>query len=437
MLKLDYFLKVVNSETHKSRDWIISAFSIQRYVPQLSEVTYPWALIKDSSDEDKYFVAVPTEDGYVSEKIEDSDINLPLFQAKEPCDIPANSLPLENEACNTTYGIILGNMFLLYYPFKNKFKFLNNMISSDMDFEISQRLVDNVANPKMEENDKIYVREYLAYGEACNFISSLDHLFASSGSLAAMSVSDDVIKLRDNLIKENKDNLHDRVVQAKIEEAVVAADKASFAGDEDAKDYLVSGKAFNPTRKKQLILIGGSSGFGDAGEASFIPTSLKDGWRKEDIAIHANEARAGSYFRGKETQFGGADVKVANRIMMNSRIEEEFCGTTRGKKTIIREKNKFMYIGLYLMTKQDPVLITKDNVNQLVDKEVYLYSPQYCMTAGASYCATCIGRTYSRLPNGIPSVVTNIYDIFMYDKMKRMHGKATNTVVVDPWVIAS
>lgn len=99
-------------------------------------------------------------------------------------------------------------------------------------------------------------------------------------------------------------------------------------------------------------MIGGSAGFGgaDGGKSSFIPSSLRDGWQIEDIPIHANEARAGSFFRGKETAAGGTDVIVATRMGMNTRISEDYCGSERGLVTVIDQPLNFSkYYGLSIV----------------------------------------------------------------------------------------
>lgn len=416
----------MNNGTYAYRDWVISAFSVVDPRPHITEVTYPYQLIYDPTDTNALFFAQPTENGsFVSVKIDQSDARQPLYRAKEGVDVVKGELPLQHDNMNTSYGIILGNMYLLHYPFGTKFAFINGVITQAFENRLTKVLVDNVPNPADEQPDRIYVREYEKYGEACGALAGYDRLFAASGSVKALTIDQSVLTLRDQLIAKHKHELSDPRVQAMIEEAVVAADKASFKGD-PAEDFLISGKSFNPTRKKQLALIGGSAGFGgaDGGTASFIPTSLRDGWRVEDIPIHANEARAGSYFRGKETAMGGSDVKVGTRMAMNSHIAEEFCGAKTGLPTVITKLDVSMYYGLYVVGKAGPILITEENVATYIDKEIMIHSPAYCKTKGDAYCETCIGKTWSTMKEGVTNIITNIGDVFMYDKMKRMHGKA-------------
>ena len=430
MNKRDYYLLCMNSETYMERDWVISAFTVVDPRPHITEVTYPYQIIYDPVAPEGLFFAKPEGQGYVSVRIDGVEHDRPLFGAKEGVDIVAGELPLQHDSVNTSYGIILGNMYLLYYPFGNKFKFHNGVIGQDFETKLTGMLSDNIPGRIGELPNRIYVHEFERYGEACGALAAYDKLFASSGSLKALTVDPTVIELRDRLIEENKHQLYDQRVHAEIEEQVVAADKASFKGD-PAEDFLITGKSFNPTRKKQLIMIGGSAGFGgdDGGSASFIPTSLRDGWRVEDIPIHANEARAGSFFRGKETALGGADVKNGTRMGMNSKIDSEYCGTKMGLPTVINNTNQKKYYGLYVVGKNGPILIEQSNVQQFFDRPIMVHSPAHCASKGDAYCKTCIGKTWSLLENGVTNTITNIGDVFMYDKMKRMHGKALKMAV--------
>lgn len=431
MTRLEYYLKALNANCYQSYDWVIGAFCVLKDRPLLQDATYDYQIIFDHTDTKHLYAAIPDESGSRHPvKIEGTDRTLAAFFVKEEVDIPANALPLNNPACNTTYGIMLGNMFLLHYPFGNKFPFVNDVIPSSFEDQLATLLTDDPAKGQEEDPTKVYVYEYGKYAEACGALAGFAFIFASSGSEKALTVDKSVLELRDKLIKENAHQLNDIKVQAEIERQVVEADKASFKND-PARDFLITGKSFNPTRKKQLVMIGGSSGFGTDGEATFIATSLRDKWKVKDVPAHVNEARAGSYFRGKETQFGGADVKVAYRMAMNSKVAKDFCGVTTGKRITISEFNAKRMVGLYAVTPSGPKEITKENVGTLNGKTLMYYSPQYCQVDGSSYCAVCVGKIYSRLPNGIPSVVANIGDVYMYDKMKRMHGKALVTTILN------
>jgi hypothetical protein len=178
-------------------------------------------------------------------------------------------------------------------------------------------------------------------------------------------------------------------------------------------------------------MIGGSAGFGgaDGGSASFIPSSLRDGWKVEDIPVHANEARAGSFFRGKETALGGTEVINATRMTMNTKLVDTFCGTTKGKVITITEEDKSKYVGLNIVGKQGPIPVSKDNIDKYVGTTVMIHSPQLCLTPGDAYCTTCVGKNWSLLKDGLSSAVSNIGDVLTNDKMKRMHGKAMKLTV--------
>lgn len=112
---------------------------------------------------------------------------------------------------------------------------------------------------------------------------------------------------------------------------------------------------------------------------------------------------------------------------MNAKISEAFCGTKFGMPTVITQEDKKKYYGLYIVGQQGPIAIDQSNVEKYIGVKLMVYSPTHCISKGDAYCETCIGKTWSLLKSGVNNVITNIGDVFMYDKMKRMHGKALAT----------
>ncbi len=92
------------------------------------------------------------------------------------------------EVQDTTYGIILGNMYLLYYPFGNKFKFVNGEIPESISDRIADLLTDNVKPGEIEKHDRIYVRELIRFGDGCDMLAAFDKLFTFSGSNKLLTV---------------------------------------------------------------------------------------------------------------------------------------------------------------------------------------------------------------------------------------------------------
>lgn len=411
------------------RKWVLEVFCHVRKRPLLSEAEYTGQLISDPNETDSLFMADLENNKAI--KIDGLRIDKAPYFAKDRLLVKGGTIPLIHSDTQTTYGCILANMIVLVYPFGNNFEYSHKVFGGWFEDLLIERLTDNPPKGEEYKEGVIYVRDYIKFGEACAYLDTFGPIFASSGSVKVLTVDPSVIALRDKLIEENKDKLTDKTTLAVIEEKLVAADKATFVGD-PAEDFLIKSKSFNPTRKKALIMIGGSSGFGTDGKIDFIGTSLRDKWKVKDIPSHTNEARSGSFNRGKETQSGGYDVKIAYRMVMNLHVKEGFCNTTRGKPFTVTDKMKPDFlIGRFVQTTKGPVEITKEVFGSLVGKTIAVYSPQYCKSPKGSYCSICIGKRYSVSPTGLPSVVANIGDVFMYDKMGRMHGKALATVNIN------
>lgn len=444
MLKRDYFLWAINRNLAMRRSWLVEVFCIKKEYPAVQDATYEGQLVRGPNPDLYYFKGKGQDGKYAPILIEDAKVGSAIFSPKEPVMLKAGEIPILDHDIATTYGRVVGNAVILMYPFGTKFKYSQIPFGGWFEKILEQRVednltvdvrVNNVLIKQMtkvgEDPSKIYVHEFLTYGEACGYLASLAPMFASSGSVKAMTVDKSVLAYRDKLLKEYAHDLDNRATQVMIEQKLVAADKASFKGD-PAEDFHISEKSYNPTRKKALILIGGEDGFGDDGDRTFIGKSLRDKWDVKDIPAHANSARAGSYFRGKETQFGGADVKMAYRMSFSLRVaKEDFCGTTRGVANIIDEANKKYFMGLYIVGKKGPILITEENVTNYYGRPVMVHSPEYCKSGGTTLCKVCLGKTYGKLGNGLPAMIANIGDVFMYDKMKRMHGKAGKTTYLN------
>lgn len=430
MDKYDYFCFAVKNDLHKRRDWVVSAFCIVESRPAQSDVAYHGQLMQYPPQADVIHWYNATESKAVP--IIGSRMNAALFNAKESIIAKAGTLPMIHSDTATTYGQLLANLCLLYYPFGDLFPYTTSVIKGSFDSVLAERLVDDPPPGQPAPEGKITVTQLHAFSESCGYLASLAPIFASSGSRKAVTVDPSVLQLRDKLLKEHAHELDNKAVVAKIEDELVKADKATFKGD-DAEDFLITGKSFNPTRKKMLVMIGASEGFGQSGgKYDFIAGSLRDRWKVKDIPAYANEARSGSYNRGKETQMGGADVKVSFRMAWSLSIAEEFCGATTGFPTQIRDDlPSSFYIGRYIVGKTQPIEITKENLQQYMNQTVMLHSPQYCRTKGSGLCAVCMSKRYSVMRHAMPNVVSNIGDVFMYDKMKRMHGKPLVGLTID------
>lgn len=128
MNKRDYYLTCIKQIIRKARLGNL-CFSVVRKRPYIADVKYAYQLIYDPRNPDRIWTAVPTENGYVAEMITDMAMDRPPYIANEPLIVQGlGECQMITEVQDTTYGIILGNMYLLYYPFGNKFKFVNGEI---------------------------------------------------------------------------------------------------------------------------------------------------------------------------------------------------------------------------------------------------------------------------------------------------------------------
>ena len=73
------------------------------------------------------------------------------------------------------------------------------------------------------------------------------------------------------------------------------------------------------------------------------------------------------------------------------------CGTMFTLKTIIPKKLKKLFFNRYVVTNdiRNPILLTADNIDEYVDKEIQLRSPMFCKSN--CYCNKCAGELFYKM----------------------------------------
>lgn len=427
MLKRDFFLEAVRNEAYRHKVWVFNMFSITRQTEGPNKNESGYQLLRG----EKHYYYLDDEENPVY--LEDTDINEPPFRFKEEVSLSTGELPNVDRDLTTTYGNVLFNMVVLVYAFNDKISFKTGLIKTKaIEAEIEKRLISDgekpVINNKTIENP-IYVSEFLNYVDAIMSLEGYSQLCVPSASRRSLTSDPELHKRRDELLEKYKDRLNDPSVVAKIEEELIAIDKAWIKGD-ISEGFYHQDKSFNVIRKKMHMLGGYESAFGQDGRT--VKNSLVEGWNLDDFPTLVNSLREGTYNRGAETQLGGVAAKTINRMFQNTRISEEDCGSTLGIDHEVTEKNKNEYIGFYrVMANGSPEAINEGNVDKYVNKTLTMRSPMFCKTSRANYCKTCLGNANSENPTGLGSLAGAVGSQLLYIKMKKMHGTSLKTVPFD------
>jgi hypothetical protein len=421
MKKLDFFLAAAAADECRRSAWVISAFSLIQEDPEKwKSDPYPYRIVQTPTG---HFFVDPTNPQNLI-RLEDAKPGVPVFSHKEHIQLKAGQVPNLHKDVETSYGNLLFNYTSILYAFgPDRFEFMLGRVNAGKIEEMVAPIFRDTPKEGEKRDPKlVYVDEMLRFNNSMTYLEGFSQLFVPAGSPKAMTVSPEVIKLRDKLIAENKGRLHDPAVVAKIDAALVAFDKEWLKGDE-AENFLLSGKAYNIVRKKLFLQMGAEMGLDESQSVEYIPRSLNEGWDISKFPAMNNTLRAGSFNRGYQTMLGGESVKWLLRASSNMAVTVDDCGSKLGTIFEIDDK-KDKWRGFHIVGNKGPIEITDDSIGEYIGKKVMLRSPMFCKLAKTDFCKICVGPNLSKNPTALSSAVSDYGSRFMLVFMAAAHAKA-------------
>ncbi len=323
----------------------------------------------------------------------------------------------------TSVGRVVINYLILDYPFDGIIPYINTVWkASDI-----EKLVGDAIISKRVTTDQVnrYINNLL-------FIGHTPEICSPNLTEKSLTTDPRIAVRKKELLEEHKDALAagDAVVMSQIENELIAMDRAYLKGDE-SMNYLLGSKQFDVIRKKMYVTHGMVESFGDKGQYAFVENSLQEGWTQKAFPTIANEIRAGSYARAKETAKGGEESKFILRIFQNTRVTERDCGSTRTLDVDIHKDNSAEYLYRnYIGESSEVWSITTNNHQDFVGKRVRFRSPMYC-TAEGGYCYKCIGTLFESLNQDTMATVMNAIGAKMTVlSLKQSHGTKISTTEI-------
>lgn len=430
MHKRDYFIMALKAGCFRYKRWVLEVFAMTAGERPATESNYiPYQLLKDvnpiplknGKPNVQYYFQNPDnrEEKIYIEGITPGE---PPFYFKEEVVLGVGDIPNLRKNITSTYGNLLFNQMVLVYPFGDKIEYMEGAVSvPKIEKIIELRLVDEPKDVLKVTKDMIFVSEYKKFNEALFALAGYTQLCVPSATPKTMTVDPAIAVRRGELLEKYKDRLHDPVIQAKIDDELIAMDKAWMKGDPGEGFYLKE-KSYAVVRKKTFLLQGAEQGFDVQGEV--IPTSLNEGWNIKNLPAMGNSLREGSYNRGALTALGGEATKFNYRIFQNTIVSEEDCGSVFGLTVTLTEDIANRYLSSSVVTPNGPVELTEENIGKYVGKTIRVRSPIYCQTKGANFCACCIGKKIASTPNAISTYAADIGSTFMSIMLASMHGKS-------------
>lgn len=428
----EYYLKSLQSNLYERRDWVLSCFSVTEY-PSYDESSnsdlYHMQLVKKTSEPNRLYWF---DENAPDDPIELTDylIDRPLFSYKDRILLKEGDLKNVIKETETNYGNCLFNCIALIYPFGDKIPFMTGRIKgSDIENLIALNLHDTPKEGEVREHGKFYVDELVKHADAVTSLEAFNLTCVPTTSASTMVPNPRVVKRRDELLAQYKDELHKPAIIAKIQAELADLDK-SFFKDDRASGFYLSGKAFNIVRMKKFIMLGLIGGFGGE-KPELVTSSLAEGWQRKSLPSLIDDIRAGSYARGKSTAIAGAGVKLVYNAFQTVTITEDDCGATKGMSWLIDNDNYGMFDGLWMIENGKLVELNTKLTKTYIGKEIFVRTPMLCNLTPPSYCAKCSGNSIAMLPKSVHITASNINSTYMNVTMKSMHGKSLKTKEYD------
>lgn len=431
----DFYIDALLARAYKRKAWVISAFSVVRGVETLAAEDDPETqaapyAVRYKPDATEVFVNKGDDWGW--EVIEDAAPMQPLLYPCDPLTIQPGNIPNCNEVTETTYGDLLFNWIVLVEPFNDIIPYQVGPVSiSAVERLVAAKLVsdeDSSGIPPKEGD--ITVQMYMRFGRCIGALAGFAQVFVPTMTPKALTTDPGVRAKRAELLEKHKDRLFDPVVQAEIQNELIAMDKA-WVKDDPSEGFLLSNKTFGTARKRMFLIHGPEAGFDEGGNAELVVNSLNEGWDTDHLVAMFNSTRAGSFYRGAQTALGGEAVKFFMRMFQNATVSEEDCGTKLGMYRRIAKGTGNKYIGLYEIVGNSIRRIDETRAKEIEGTTILTRSPSFCKTDGTDFCARCVGDALASIPFALAQEATAIASKFMDVMMASAHAKELKTAKLD------
>jgi len=425
MNKFDFYVQALQAGAYRYKGWVVEAFAVKRSTRN-DEAPKLWSIRYNRDNTEGY---IPTEAGDMWVPLDGTKPMEPAFYPADPITVTPEMIPNCKVAVESTYGDLLFNWFVLVEAFGNRIDFEVGPVNiGKIERIIAKRLVDDEKVKGVAPlPDQISVSMYMRYGRCMGALAGFVQVFVPTLTPKALTTDPAVRVRRAELLKENEDRLFDPVVQAKIQNELIAMDKAWIDGDPSEGFFLGSGKSFGTARKRMFLIHGPEAGFNEGGNAQLVVNSLNEGWDTDYLVDMFNSSRAGSFYRGALTALGGEAVKFFMRVFQNTTISEDDCGSKLGIERTIDPGQGEYYTGLWEIVPGGIKLIDTERAKSLEGKTILTRSPMFCRTKGPDFCAKCVGEALAAIPFAIGAENTSVASKFMDIMMASAHAKELKT----------
>lgn len=326
-------------------------------------------------------------------------------------------------------GDIILNYLLVYRPFGDKaLRFTKDLTHHMVEAYIANHLGDSI---------DVETEYTILFADGGMMLEQLSELIVVSSTDKSISPPKGGVEYKKKLYEEAR-KLHgndlggDIRVVVDIDNKLEAFDR-EYMKDDPTYGIFSNDKIMSNARKNMHGTIGAEIGM-DGNLTPIVENSLLEGLPNDNtiIASQINSSRKGSIWRGKMTQFTGADAKTTARVLNNIKILKNDCGAINTRDIYLNKDNFSEYINYNIIDGSNNIIrLTDSNIVNYMDKTVRVRSYLFCIQPNDKYCSTCGGRQ-SEDNNNISIILsTENNAIFTNTSMKAFHNKQLKLVPYD------
>ena len=329
----------------------------------------------------------------------------------------------------TTVGRFVFNKIIIERELIGVLGYINEPITgghlSKIDDKLSKALLQ----------DKITTEAMANYLDRLQWLSMQAHtMLCGSFTMGVLKPIPEMQKVRDKLIKDNKDKLEngDLMTAIKVEQESlkVAVDKIKNDPGMDLFNSGARGSLGN--NYKNISVMKGPIFNPSTGKFDVVESNFMEGIRKEELPIYGNAIVTGAYPKAIGTATSGYFSKQITSALQAVLLDPpgSDCKTKMTIKHLLTPKNKADLMYRYIEEKGKLVLLDETTMNSYMNKVVNLRTPMTC--AGKNICSKCAGEMYYLL--GIKNAgltASRASSTLLNLSMKKFHDGTAKTTEVD------
>lgn len=338
---------------------------------------------------------------------------------------------------DTTIGLWVYNIFFFRDDNLSKIVgYINDTVGSGTYKDIDQKLTYALLE------DKITVDQFRRYMEKTQFFMPFETILSPNHTERMLTCTKDINKKKNELYKKYKAEIDagNIAVAEKMEKEMLEFAR-EYMKDDPSLDTLESGGggSFGNNFKNMYVMKGPIRNPDPNAKQKYnvALSSFMDGVSAEEYSLIANSLAAGPYARGKKTETGGYWEKLFESALQYITLAEpgSDCGTKNYITVHLTKKNISDYMYSYIISGDNLIELTSDNMSKYIDKTVKMRFSSMCkrIHGKGKICNKCAGNAFYRIGIvNIGAASSQIPSTLKLRCMKGFHDSTIKTSEIDP-----